>query len=352
MSRLLRGWWPEGVRRVYHRPEVGWLVAAGHAVWEITAVIDIELNTTDRANREHWQTHRPTEEWRNRPFKATLLWQDGVRPGWLGDDNTATVTARSDQSVPWNVYEGGRWPQCSCCGEPMPCRAAITDARVEHEMAVLSHLETKVPGACWACNQPITTRQRSVTYGGENLDLPGGQPVRFHLRLQCRHVAKQYEERWLAKNPGQVRMLTYPYCRGRLVCHGDGTTECFGGHPDCEGHATHDHGMESGCCYVGAGCSRGCDPSTSWVRLPKRPWIRDPGLPQHGHLKGVNYHAGTDPNDMRELCPGVLVVHRDGTTECTAGGLDDCWDDSKYRHGRRKDCCDLTHGCPHCEVAR
>jgi hypothetical protein len=355
--RLLLGrWWPDCVTRSHEfRPEVGWLVAINHAVWEITAVEDVTLNVDDRANQASWEVHRPGVEWKRRPFKATTRLVGGVRPDWIADgENEGTIAVHCCDSITWNVYPAGRWPQCSCCGEPMPCRAAIVDARVQHDMDKLAALEAKMPGACWSCSEPITTRQRAVTYAGENLDMPGGPAVKFHTRQQCRHAAEKYEERWLKANPGQPRIVTYPYCRGTLITHNDGISECLNGHPDCRGHLTHDHCNLSACRLLDGGCHKGCDPAKSYARHSKRPPVRDPNLPQDGHPRGRGGNLlglrGSDPNDMRPACPGTLIVHSDGTEECTAGGLDDCWDGTKYRHDRHRDCCDMTHGCPRCEV--
>src|SRR5205085_8291397 len=93
----------------------------------------------------------------------------------------------------WHVYQDGRWPQCSCCGEPMPCRAELEDRQVTQSLDRIARLEAIPPGACWACAEPITRRQKVVTYPGENLDLPGGQQPYFHTRGQCRPSAERYE---------------------------------------------------------------------------------------------------------------------------------------------------------------
>lgn len=146
-------------------------------------------------------------------------------------------------------------------------------------MTRLAILATKLPGHCWACNEPFSHRQRSVVYDGDNLDLPGGPEVKFHTRAKCHSRAQAYELRWIAEDPRRERVLTYPKCGGILIVHADGTSECRSGkkpvggesvsEPDCRGHLTHDHGMEVSC-YVGddywagegrfPGCPRGCQP--------------------------------------------------------------------------------------------
>lgn len=48
---------------------------------------------------------------------------------------------------------------------------------------------------------------------------------------------------------------------------------------------------------------------------------------------------------VRGACPGVLVVHADGSSECH-GGRDDCWDARDgYTHERVQPCHQQSHGC-------
>jgi hypothetical protein len=114
----------------------------------------------------------------------------------------------------WDVYRDGRWPQCSCCGEPMPCRAEVQDRQIDAAMDRVEEMSKRLPGCCWGCGNPITSRQQSVIYAGENLDLPGGPDVRFHLRLDCLSAATAYETKWLSVDHSRRRMLTYPKCSG------------------------------------------------------------------------------------------------------------------------------------------
>lgn len=228
---------------------------------------------------------------------------DPVRPGWApdwdGSDTPippASITIRAFRrwaGPTWDLYpESGRWPQCSCCGEPMPCRAELEDREVGKQLDVVEKLASRMPGCCWGCGEPITSRQKAVTYPGDNLDLPGGQPVRFHTRRDCHWMAAQYELRWIAADPRNERVLTWPECGGILVVHRDGSSECmsgpgpFGGvrtgEPNCEGHLTHDHGATTACYVAGdwfavhdwPGCPRGCavegHPGARPARRPER----------------------------------------------------------------------------------
>jgi hypothetical protein len=262
------------------RPEPGQLIAHQHAVWRVTTVEDTPLTDTDRDVWLDWGMP-DLATWHGRPYRMDVEWVAGAEPAWFTDGHRSTsgrINVLGGSFPSWHVYEGGRWPQCSCCGEPMPCRAELQDRQVTASLNEVTRLEAIPPGACWACSEPITTRQGSVTYPGDNLDLPGGQQPRFHTRGKCRPTAERYEERWLTTDPRRERILTWPRCEGILVVHADGSTECVSGRtpvgtdcvsqPDCRGHLTHDHSTRRAC-YVqdnwldpaewgDACCPRGC----------------------------------------------------------------------------------------------
>lgn len=265
-----RDWYPLATRRHYRRPEAGQLIAYKHAVWSVVRTEDALLSDADR---QVWLNSGAPDlnDWRDAPYRLVLDWVGGAAPPWAekGDERkrgTLTIPAGAFRS--WHVYPDGRWPQCSCCGEPMPCRAELEDQQVTASLNQIAKLEAIPPGACWACSEPITTRQKSVAYPGENLDLPGGQQPYFHTRGECRPSAHEYEERWLAADPRRERILTWPNCDGHLIVHADGSSECVSGpaplggkqqapQPDCRGHLTHDHGYHRAC-YVDFDCTRGC----------------------------------------------------------------------------------------------
>lgn len=347
-------WNPLGTTWAHtHRAEVGWLVAQKHAVWKILAIDDLPMTPEEQNSADSWMRYGPGGPWPNRPYRASAQWVGGVKPDWVTpDQDTGKMVIRPDRYVSWRYYPDGRWPQCSCCGEPMPCRESLTDQRVDVELAKMVKFESRVPGSCWACGSPITSRQRSVAYPGPNLDYPGGPTARFHARESCRYEAEKYEARWLEEDPTRARMLTWPYCRGRPYWHNDGSSECVGGRDDCRGAETHNHGPQAGCRNMDGGCPRGCDPHQSRCRRGGRGWLRPPDLPQGGDPKGSNGLALDlgDPHDGRPTCPGHLLIHRDGSKTCTAGGMDDCWDGSKYRHDRHRPCSEQTHGCPTCDT--
>jgi hypothetical protein len=250
---------------VRDRPPVGRLVFYADAVWAVTAVEALDLDDDDR---DRWLAEGMPDPgtWWAAPYRVDVKHIGGRRPhddddGEPVDEGSISVHTRHIHSPDfrWWVYpESGRWPRCSCCGDPMPCRADREDRYVDAQLAELRRLESVMPGCCWGCREPITRRQHSVVYPGDNLDLPGGPEVAFHTRRGCGWRADQYELRWLAADPSRDRILTWPKCAGRLVVHGDGTSECFGGDVDCRGHETHDHADATACYEQTHGCPKDC----------------------------------------------------------------------------------------------
>lgn len=277
-------------------PTPGDLIALEHAVWHVDRVTPIELSDADR---DVWlRAGMPDPKtWKQRPYRVYVTHLGGARPKDCPPGEpvgACDITVRAGQFMRWHIYHNGRWPQCSCCGEPMPCRAELEDAAVEAAAKRLGKLEKRKPGCCWACEEPITKRQQSVVYQGENLDLPTGPAVMFHLCRSCFSSAKSYEERWLNVDPRRERILTYPKCGGKLIVHGDGSTECsttiiglgaelgFGSDstPGCQGHLTHSHTWISMCIGQGTACPRGCTMENhGGTRCSPRPLRRD-----HPHL--------------------------------------------------------------------
>lgn len=270
-----------------HRPEKGKLIAYRHAVWRVAKVETLPLSDADR---EVWLRHGmpDLDRWPDRPYRVVVDWVGGAQPSWNRDGDMrkhGTITVPAGAYVWWRVYPSDRWPQCSCCGEPMPCRAELEDEQVTASLDRVAKMEAIPPGACWACAEPITTRQKSVAYPGDNLDLPGAHAPSFHTRRSCLPDARDYEERWIAVDPRRERILTWPACGGSLIVHGDGSSECFGGAVECRGHATHDHRHFQACYTQSHGCPRECPREDHpGARPAPRPARREPtagGLFEH-----------------------------------------------------------------------
>lgn len=276
------GWYPTGTHSHYGPPPVGALTPRDHAVWRVTHITDLPLADHDRDTWIEAGMPDPAT-WKGRPYKVGVEYVGGARPDWAPTDGDVPATSMSARAqrfggVNWKLYPpSGRWPMCSCCGEPMPCRAELQDREVDQGLERVETWASRRPGCCWGCGEPITGRQKAVAYPGDNLDLPGGPEVRFHSRASCWDAARRYELRWIDVDPRRERILTYPKCAGILIVHADRSSECRAGRgplgdvqvsqPDCRGHLTHDHGTQAAC-YVGEGwlsrpsempgCPRGC----------------------------------------------------------------------------------------------
>lgn len=164
----------------------------------------------------------------------------------------------------------------------MPCQAALQDTEIDDSMRALEVWTSRMPGCCWGCGEPITSRHKKIEYPGDNVDFPGGMPPVFHLRRRaCFATARTYEERWLDDGTGRQRMLTWPLCPGTLLVHGDGSSQCAPerGLAGCIGHLTHDHEMVSACFASLHRCPRGCraDKHPGTRHTPRPPRI--PGAP-------------------------------------------------------------------------
>ena len=194
-------WRPLGTQSVYGPPPVG-LIAYRHGVWQVLAVQSLERALWNDTDEQRWLDVRMPEPWPLAmydpgPYRVEVRHVGGVNPN-RHDVGAMTVHSTSKWREPWRVYLGSRWPMCSCCGQPVPCTAELLDQQINAEMLQLEEHSAKLPGCCWACSEPISSRQRSVAYPGVNLDSPTGPEVRFHTRYACAQSAESYKQRWLA----------------------------------------------------------------------------------------------------------------------------------------------------------
>jgi hypothetical protein len=221
-------WEPEGgERREWRDLQPDDLVVLGRKVWRVREVRPVPVIDWDKDDRERFRltNKKVTEEdWRLRPLYLIVLPAHGgkrqhfkVRP-WRGLGHTAYVLHP-------------HYPVCTECGEPWPCPEIGITREVRKQAAEVERLSSIMPGCCWSCAEPVTGRQSSVAFEGENLLLPGAPSPVFHLRRTngCRPAAMTYEDRWVDAGEGRPWRLQ---CPGRLVRHIDGS-ECD--RPDCPG---------------------------------------------------------------------------------------------------------------------
>lgn len=259
--RLMSGaWWhAEGVSRDYglesRRPEVGETVAFERAAWEVTHVRDA-IPTDDEEQR--LAAYRPEFRAAHEPYRISLRRLYG--PAYPKENDRQEVALRVPDGTRWRFprYDDGRVPLCSCCQHPWPCLERDQSEQAARELHKAERELALPPGCCPACQEPVTSRQKSITFGGPNVRNPLAEGPTFHLRQKCRHDAARYEEAWVADEPGRSRSLLTLTCAGTVIVHHDGSAECFGADgSDCPTvHARHRGYMA---CYLQThGCGQEC----------------------------------------------------------------------------------------------
>lgn len=246
------GRWAPAMSKTHYdrRPPVGQLIALDRKPWRVLTVEDVPADEWSDEHRDRWLDDNMPDPWHYRPFEVVV--EDA-----FGQRGRLTVGPRHFAS--WHVLPE-HYAVCVSCGELAPClhhtsmlAAQRVMKRVEHDMQIL-------PGCCPACQEPITSRQESVTFPGENLLVPLGYPdPTFHLRRACRSGAERYEEMWVAVDPTRPRSLLTLRCTGGIVVHHDGSAECHGAE-DCPSVYAH-HRHYTACYAQSHGCGRGCSPA-------------------------------------------------------------------------------------------
>lgn len=243
MTNPHRFWRPPGTLPAYAStagkiPEVGQLIAVitTRQAWRIIRVDDVHQANWDDPTVRAWElAGRPDPEtWPGRERAALVEPPRNPQPN--GKDR------RGLRLSPW--WSGEQWlpltdpyPTCVDCGLLWPCPCDDRNKETAAAMAEFERLGGILPGCCWACNEPITGRHRSIVFDGDNLLLPGGGPVAFHTsnsrkaargpsgNQTCRGEAEKYEDRWVFAGEGRRIRLR---CSGLLFSH-------FGYHECTEG---------------------------------------------------------------------------------------------------------------------
>lgn len=237
------------------RPVLGDVVAYDRRAWEVAHVSDADP-TPDEEDRLALYVPPWREEMR--PYRVTLRRVHGSpheRENSRQEIGLRIPVAAYD---PLPVYQDARVPLCSCHSEPWPCQEADQQHEAEAAMAKVEREMRLLPGCCPACEEPVTSRQKSITFGGPNVRNPFAEGPTFHLRRKCYGSAASYEDAWVADEPGRPRSLLTLACAGTVIVHEDGTGECFGAaESDCPSIYAKHRGY-SACYYQSHGCGRGC----------------------------------------------------------------------------------------------
>lgn len=170
MADTRLGWTPWGTCRVDGVPERGALLADEHVVWEVIEIGRLDHDPDSPGSRTH---------------ELTLV------------SRTGPVTRRRVQTSrfsAWWTYLCRRFPVCSCCGEPAPCRAQVVEDTARRAVQGMARFATA--HRCPACLEEVMATQASATFP-DNLRVPLGPPVTFHLdRPVCQAAAAVYEHEW------------------------------------------------------------------------------------------------------------------------------------------------------------
>ena len=134
-----------------------------------------------------------------------------------------------------------------------------------------------IPGCCPACQEPITSRQRTHrTSPASTCSTHSPRQARdSSLRRKCERGAAAYEKAWVAADSTRQRSLLTLACNGTMIVHGDGSGECFGAiDSDCP--STYAHHRSYMACYLqsngcGRGCSRANHAGTQLAHWPSHP---------------------------------------------------------------------------------
>lgn len=267
----MRDWHPEGVARTYGtgRPEIGATVAYDRRAWEVRHISEAVLEPDEEKRLLGY-----TAAYRDKqlPYRITLRRIHGPKHERENSSQDIALRVRAASYAPFPTYPNGRVPLCSCCGHPWPCIEADQQAQAEKELQKAEREMNLLPGCCSACQEPVTSRQKSITFGGPNVRNPLTEGPTFHLRRACRHDAARYEELWVNAEPGRARSLLTLRCAGTVIVHHDGTAECFGANgSDCPSVYAQ-HRCYSACYIQSHGCGLGC-PTTGHpgTRIAGRP---------------------------------------------------------------------------------
>ena len=216
-------WRPVGSHPEWHtRPPTGLIIALHRQPWRVVGTREISPANWTADEQDAYVSQYPAdtttaavppEEWPLRPWVMVL------DPLPTGKRRHARHTGGKTAKRRFDVLDE-HYPVCNLCQELVPCRHMTTEQQVSAGQAKLDRLMSLTVDSCWGCSEPITRRQKSIGFEGENLLLPGGpSPVRFHTRKGCHGEAADYETKWISADPRRSWRL---YCPGDLVHHMDG----------------------------------------------------------------------------------------------------------------------------------
>lgn len=239
------------------RPPVGALIALNRRPVRIVAINEIpQVDWKDEARQTYLEektacvkVDKPfpaLDEWRRRPF--VIIVRPAAQAAPVNENaGTKSFTVLPYRTIPDWYLLPDHYAVCVACGELSPCRDLLAEREAARQAAILDRRLSVLPGCCWSCHEPITSRMKVVTFEGPNLEIPGGpEPVSFHLRRDCHYAAVRYEELWVRQDPRRRPTLR---CPGHFAIHLDGE-ECSEGVLCVGAGVSHAKGWEDHTYYV------------------------------------------------------------------------------------------------------
>lgn len=246
-----RDWRPALTERVCYdrRPPVDGVIGFRGKPYRVLAIDEVHPSNWTDDERDAWQQAGMPDPWRLAPFRVRVLPLPGGEPHGMRVGPQHRVT--------WHLLPE-HYAVCVSCGEVAPCSELTGQRQAEREMVRFERLAGILPGCCWGCTEPLTARQKTYTFEGENAWMPTAPAPVFHARQACRSSAAAYEDAWVAADPNRPRSLLTLRCVGRVVVHHDGTAECFGAaESDCPNVLAR-HVSYTACYAQSHGCPRDC----------------------------------------------------------------------------------------------
>lgn len=266
----MRGFWRpavvDGTAVGVRVPKVGQVIARDRRPYRVLEAVERRPVDWSDNHRQAWEQAGMPDPWAGIPTVVVLQPLPSGAPVHVLVGPTA---------YGWFHGLPEHYAVCVGCGELAPCHEVTARAEAKRIMERVDWLSSVLPGCCWGCGEPITARQASIVFPGDNLLLPTApaDPV-FHARSACRSRAAAYEEQWVTADPSRPRSLLTLRCAGHLVVHHDGSAECFGAvESDCPDWRAQ-HRTYTACYAQTHGCPRAC------------PREGHPGCRPGGHVPG------------------------------------------------------------------
>jgi hypothetical protein len=234
------------------RPAIGSLIALERVAWRVVAIREIApANYTDDESAQ-WGLADFADPWAYAPFVLVLAPHGPGKHEGLKSDKRRHLRFPASYGRAWQHLDE-HYTVCWQCHEIPPCLAHEQAVTAAAEMRKLEYQLSLLPGTCSSCAEPITSRQRTITFPGMNLLSPTSDAPVFHLRRQCRPRAAEYENLWVEAGMGERTWLTLR-CVGLQTIHGIGPAACD--QVDCPGEHVQ-HRSIAWCTNWGT-CERGC----------------------------------------------------------------------------------------------